>query len=301
MIAFCLLAIAVDSPQPPAVRAYAEVTPTRITLSETVRVTIIVKGPAPLRVEMPALPLTQESKDVWRVVRAEPPRLEKDTDGSECWSQAFVLDWWGTGDTGEINFEAITVRAGNEVKPRQMTCEKRVVSIDLGSWKKAGAAELAAARDAARVTSIEELPDPVQSANTQHEWLVAGGGVGIVVVLFVIVLVRRRRSKAPPLSPLEAARTEFAQMKDSEIARRVPAVLREYLAREFGTTAPRQTSAELLAEANLASWPAGLDGILAICDRANFGGEHLNLEEARSLLSLARAWVEATQPVSNMD
>jgi len=298
-----LLLLLLTASQPPPVTATAEAKPAAIQLSEKTVVTLTVTGPAPLRVELPSPPLTVDSLQVWRIAATEQPTLSKLEDGRETWSQRFTLDWWGSGDKGRIAFVPVKVTAGTDVNSRDVPVSALDVMIDLGRWKKSGPLELEEARSKAEVRSIEELPPRPTATPESFVWLFLLGVVVVVAAMVVVGIVRRARRKPPPLPPLEWALAEFDRMERDAasgevLADRVAAVLREFIARKFGVAAPKQTTAELLADANRAGWPPGLDGILERCDRAKFAGESPDADEGRELVVRAREWVELARRAS---
>ena len=290
MIALTLLLFA--PAQPPSVTTSADADRQTMRLSESVRVTLSVEGTAPLRVELPS-PLSAEAQAVWRVKSAERPTVAALEGNRERWSQTFLLDPWILGDPLPLTFAKARVKAGNGAEE------------ELG-WKSFDIRVLSAiaeprAETARPVTGIELLPAPPPTTPESFVWAFLLGAVLVVGIMVVVGIIRRSRRKPPPLPPLEWALAEFDRMErdaasGEALADRVAAVLREFIARKFGIAAPKQTTAELLADANRAGWPPGLDGILERCDRAKFAGESPTADEGHELVMRAREWVQVHQP-----
>jgi hypothetical protein len=281
----------------PAQPSSVEVDRRSMRLSESVRVTLTIQGDAPLRVDL-ASPLSADSQAMWRVKRAEKPTLTAVDPKQERWSQSFELDPWVVGDPVTLSFAKAKVIAGNGGEQ-----EVGWQSLDI----RVSTAIAETRSDSARpVTGIEQLPPLTPPQPESFAWIFLLGIVLVVSAMVVVGIVRRRRMKLPPPPPLEWALAEFDRMEreaasGEALADRVSAVLREFVARKFGIAAPKQTTAELLLDANRAGWPVGLDAILERCDRAKFAGDSLTTEDGRELLARSREWVEAaSMPVATV-
>jgi hypothetical protein len=282
-------------PQPPAVTATATSDQRTIWLSQKARVTLTVEGPAPLRVELPNPLLTAESAAAWRVLPPERPAVTPLPDGRERWSQAFRFDPYTTGDPVPLRFAPLKVRAGNA--PEQ--------EFDsLGVEVRVNTTITEVKPDSARpVTGIEPVEPRPQPPPEPVGWVIAVGA-GLVVALGVVVgLIRRARARPRPLPPREWALAELdrlgqEEVPGAELADRLAAVLRDYVARRFGIPAPKLTTTELVAEIGSAHWSAGaveeLGRLLERCDRAKFAGDAPDGDESRALLGRAREWLLAS-------
>src|SRR5205823_12908527 len=133
-----------------------------------------------------------------------------------------------------------------------------------------------------------------------------GGATTLLFAAAVLAALRRRwREKGRMLPPGAWAAAEFDRLgrervTGGELAERLAAVLREFVERRYGLPAPKLTTAELLAEADRAGWPAesvaALRGLLERCDRAKFAGEAPAEAEGAELLGRAREWVTSQSP-----
>jgi hypothetical protein len=78
-------------------------------------------------------------------------------------------------------------------------------------------------------------------------------------------------------------------------ADRLAAILREFIERRDGLSAPHLTTTELLAECAKADWSqertAPLRELLERCDRAKFAGDIPDAAEMETLRSRAVAWM----------
>lgn len=262
----------------------------RVLLSESIRVTLAFEGPAPLRVELPERLLSVETDRDWRIRSTGPAAVTPLPAGKERWSQVYRLDPFVPGESLLVAFAPVKVN-GREVTPAAF-------SVAVSS----AVAEVKA--EAARpVTGIEELPSPpIDDTVSAAPWLWAAGAL---LVLAVALLVWRLRRPPPPVPPHEWALAAFGRLdrdrlSGAALVERVAAVVREFIDRRFGIPAPKLTTAELLAAAQQADWPAGqtaaLQQLLEICDRAKFAGDVPDDEACRELRAAARDWVQAASP-----
>ena len=271
---------------------------TAVRLSEHLRVTFAVEGAAPLRVEMPADKdlLTGEAAAVWRVRADGPAATEPLPGGRERWTQAYRLDPYQPGDL-KLTFAPARVTPGGALRPAEPPWPAIEVKVQTA---------LAGARaDAARpVTPIEELPPGPPEQPERVGWYI-GGGTALLFAAAVVAALRRRWRERRAVPPGEWAAAELDRLgrdrpAGGRFAERLAAVLREYAERRFGIPAPRLTTAELLAEAGRAEWPAesvaALREVLERCDRAKFAGEAPTDAEGAELLSRAREWVKSQSP-----
>src|SRR6185369_1137407 len=97
--------------QQPAIRTEAKADHTESTLARSVRVTLAIEGPAPLRVELPKELLTADANTVWRI-RTEPPDRKPEVKpagaGRERWQQVYRLDPYVPGEL-RVSFNPVTV------------------------------------------------------------------------------------------------------------------------------------------------------------------------------------------------
>jgi hypothetical protein len=285
----------------------AAATPDRpsVTLSESVRVTLTITGPAPLRVEVPEKLLTPQSERTWEIQPEGPAKAERQG-AREQWSQAFRLKPWRAGEKVPLAFAPFKAAAGTDLNPRAVAWPELAMAVDAGSWKKATPDDLEAARNRASVSGIEDLPPPTAVPPDRIGWLLVVG-VTVVFAVAVLVALRRRRARPKPLPPHEWAAVQFDRLERDgtagrELADQLAAVLREFVERRFGLPATRLTTAELIVEYARAGWSvdstAELFSLLDRCDRAKFAGDEPDPPEGAELILRARAWVAVQSPAS---
>jgi hypothetical protein len=291
--ALLVCAVSASPVRAQSVTASATADRTTIRLSEHLRVTFAVEGPAPLGVELPKDLLSAESAATWRIRPAGPAKTEPLPDGRERWLQTYRLDPYPPCGDMKLTFAPARVAAGAAVRP----AEARWPEIDVKVQT-----DLTGARaDAARpVTPVEELPPGPPDEPERVGWYVAGTTTVVFAAAVLLALRRRWREKRRALPPggwaaAELDRLERDRAPGGRLAERLAAVLREYVERRYGLPAPKLTTTELLAGAERAGWPAesveALRGLLERCDRAKFAGEAPEETEGAELLSRAREWV----------
>lgn len=276
MIAVVLLALA----QPPAVRADATADRTACALSESVRVTLALEGPAPLRVELPKALLTADADSAWRVRADGEARVTALPNNRERWEQRLRLDPYVEGAPLVASFAPVKANGAPVTFPAiRVTVEKKVG---------ANTAVLP-------VTPPEDPPAPpdVPRANVLP-YLAAA----VALVCFALaVVVWKRARRVPPVPPLERALADLARAESFE---RISEVLRTFLERQHGVPASKLTTNELLAAPALLQWPAeraaALRELLDECDRAKFTGEVPDDASRADLARRAAEWLVAPEP-----
>jgi hypothetical protein len=283
--------------QPATITATAEPDRKTIQLSGHLQVKLAVEGPAPLRVELPTTLLDAESDLAWRLRPAAPPTLSALPGGRERWSQTFRLDPFARGKAVHVAFAPLKVQAGGE--PAR---EVPVTAFEVEVQSRFDNPEVKPDPSKATVTGIEELPPRPPPPPDPTGWVIVAGAAGVIAIVVVVGVVRRARRKPPPLPPVEWATAELDRLARTgppgvELAERLAAVLREFVARKFGLPAPKLTTGELVDEAGRAEWPADstatLGELLDRCDRAKFAGDAPDAAEGSELLDRAREWVTA--------
>lgn len=280
-LALALLAAPPAPAQPPEVRAGATADKARAALSESVRVVLVLEGPAPLRVELPKPLLTADADAAWRVRPDGPAGLTPLPNGRERWEQRFRLDPYVEGAPLVASFAP--VRANGQpvtVPPVRVTVEKRV----------------GAQSAVLPVTPPEDPPAPPGAPRAGPlPW--AAGAVALVCFALAAVVWRRARRR-PPVPPLEWALAELARVRPEDGApavERAGAVLRAFVERHFGVPATKLTTGELLAAAAEQGWPVeqadALRGLLDECDLAKFAGHLPDDDGRRGLVRRAVDWL----------
>ena len=284
----CLLLLwpAAVRAQPAEVVATATADRAAVTLSEAVRVTLVLEGPAPLRVALPERLLADDANELWRIRAAGAAEVTPLPGGRARWRQVYRLDPWTPpellGTSQQIAFNPVTVNG------RATTWPAVTVTVERAGGK--AAPPLPEARP---ITAIESLPPPDDPPPGAARGWVPATVVGVLACAALLaVLVSRRRAK--PVPPDEWARAELAAPgADGE---RVAAVLRAFVARRFGIPAAALTTAELLAAAAEQRWPVeeaeALRAVLDECDRAKFAGHAPDDDGRRRLVAAAVKWVD---------
>jgi hypothetical protein len=287
----CVLSATPVSAQ--TVTATAKADRESIRLSDTVRVTLTLEGPDPLRVDLPEPLLAKEAAAAWRVRPAGPPVVEALPGGRERWSRPYRFDPYLPGDPARIVFAPIMVTAGTANRSDEV--QGPVVEVKVQTTLTAAKPD-----DARPVTGIETLPPVMPGDSGSGVWLVIAVPAALFLAGLLVGLRKRWLAKRRPLPAPAWAAAEFDRLGGESgvaFADRLAAVLRGYVERRYGVPAPRLTTAELAAEAGRAGWPAdGLRELLDRCDRAKFAGEAPDAAEARELLARAREWVSSQSP-----
>jgi hypothetical protein len=258
-----------------------------VRLSASIRVTLTVEGPAPLRVEVPKQVLVPESERDWKVQAVGSPVVTPAGTARERWEHVYRLDPFAD-KTLRVEFAPLKVN-GREVKPDGFNVEVTTTAE--------------AKEETARpVTPIEELPPPPPSPPSFLVWWWVGS---VVLILVVAVVAWRVRRQPKPVPPRQWAATAFDRLERGTAAAAalvdgVAAVVRGFIDRRFGIPATKLTTAELLAAAEQAGWPVEqtdpLRLLLDDCDRAKFAGDVPDDDGCRNLLTRGREWVNLVSP-----
>jgi hypothetical protein len=288
-IALCLaLAPPTSSAQIADITATATASRKSIDLSESVRVIVVIEGPAPLRVELPKTLLAPETEQDWKIQPDGPAAITPAGPDRQRWTQAFRLDPYVFGNSMVILFSPMRVN-GREIPGPSCEVSVEDPKIDTKPGSSMG------------VTGIEELPPRAGHPGSSLRWW----WIPVVVALASFALIWRYRRRPRPLSPVEWVRQEFDRLERSGLAgaplvHGSAAVVRGFIERRFGFPAPRLTTQELLAAVEQASWPATetepLQQILEESDRVKFAGDVPDDEACRELLARSREWVHRVCP-----
>src|SRR5437764_3781887 len=156
----------------PPVTASLTLDRTAVPLSEPVRATVTVEGPAPLVVAAPPDVLAGASAEAWRVRPAGSASTEQLPGGRERWTQAYRLDPYVPGEAVPVAFAPFEVTAGGGPAERVEVAPQAVrVTTALKDPK---------AADARPVTGVEE-PPPAPAAG--------GWPAGLIVAVAAVVLL----------------------------------------------------------------------------------------------------------------
>ena len=279
-----LLCAGTASAQPPAIRADAVPDRKSATLSQPVRVTLTLEGPAPLLVKLPEQLLTADADSGWRIRTVGPVTKPQAGPGREAWQQVYRLDPYAEGAL-VVSFNPVTVNGQPVTWPPVAVTVTKTVGED------------AKARPVTPPEDVKPRPiDPPRSLMPM--WVAVAFGQWCLVVAILVWLRKRKAKLVPPgewalaaLAKLEASETTGA-----EAVEQIAAILRRFIERRFAIPATKLTTAELSATAREQEWPAEradpLGVILEACDRAKFAGD-VPEDGGRQLVRLAVDWVNA--------
>lgn len=284
--------------QPGRIVPAISVQPDKIDYSGTTRVTLAVEGPAPLRIDVPAVPekfLAPHSSAIWQIIPLGPPKTQSLEGGRERWEQSFRLSPFAHGERVSLAFAPLRVN-GQDVPFEAQTI--RVIKT----------IEASKPEDAVPVTGIESLPSLPPGPSDESGWPFVAVLAGAFAIAVAIAIVRRARAVPPPIPPAEWAERELDRLdRDSALDRidartaseRFAAILREFVERRFGLPASRLTTAELRRACAAAEWRAEIaDWLLEAldrCDRAKFAGLLPDSSELATQIGAARQWCHACQ------
>jgi uncharacterized protein DUF4381 len=259
-----------------------------IELSESLAVTLVIEGPAPLRVELPKQLLVPEAERDWKIQTVGQPILSRVDANRERWVQVFRLDPFDYGQSMAVVFAPVRVN-GREVAGAgfQITVEDpRIEPKATGSM---------------RVTGLEQLPPQASSGGTHLWWWLA-----LLIPLIAASIAAWRLRKSPkPLPPREWALVAFTALErdfpdGQTLVTAIAAVLRSLIERQFGIPAPKLTTEELLTRIDQSAWPVEhtdpLRRLLEECDRAKFAADVPDHDGCQLLLTQSREWVDLVCP-----
>lgn len=272
-----------------------------IKLTGSVRLTLALEGPAPMRgsVALPAQLLTADAEPLWRLRPAGEAEVTPLPGGRERWARPYRLDPFVPiellGKKLRVTFSPVTVHK------QQLTWE----AVEVTVTRAAGSDAPPTAPHA--VTPIEDLPPappPPGPGHSSAPLVASAAALAVGAAVTLIVLVRRGR-RAPRGRPDERARRALAQLAGAApeaVAEGVAAVLRAFAEQRFALPATRLTTGELLAAAREQGWPVekadALRALLDECDRAKFAGHAPDDDGGRRLVRGAVDWVDdVSRPV----
>jgi hypothetical protein len=152
--------------------------------------------------------------------------------------------------------------------------------------------------------SIEELPAPPP----RRWWIQAVASLLAVAALVGFLWARRRRRSPMSRSPLDDALHELGKLERMRLPERgkieefhtlLANVVRRFLEKEHGLSAPRRTTSEFVQELDAAARLSAdqkrfLGDFLQRCDLAKFACRQVPADEATALLDETRAFLQAS-------
>ncbi|MCZ2343388.1 MAG: hypothetical protein LC104_16585 [Bacteroidales bacterium] len=253
--------------------ATARVDHDTIRLSDVVRVTLIVEGSAPLRVEMAETVPDVPSAEVWHVRPVGPAQMETLSDGRQRWSRSFRADPFTTGSPLRLGFTTAWVMSGTDPVRHRLTWPEVAVHVS---------SSLQPDTEPRPITGIEKWPPtPVPTGTSPRMLPVIVIGSMFLLGLGLVLVWRWRRKRSPThsaqaeaLAALNAWHT--ADRTPLECANRLRQTLRRFLERSAGIPIGTRTNEELM---RAFPFPHGSEDavetllqILSQCDHVRFGG-----------------------------
>ena len=253
---------------------------TAIPLSKSLTLQATLQGPAPLRVEVPASLLSEESAPLWEIAPLGAAKLVDLPNGQQLWSQDYKVSPFAAGPAVPLSLREFSVTGGNDVSAKAAAFPALTIRVDT----KITAIKVEEARPA---TGIELLPPEPPSGGVPPGLIGFGIAVGLLLVVGLFLALRRRKP-TPELPPGERALRDLdAPSPDAELPDRIAAILRTFVAGEFAIPAETLTTAEL----SKAHPDEELRAILEACDRARFAGIDGDALAGVELAGRARGWV----------
>ena len=249
-------------------------------LSDSVRATLAVEGPAPLRVTVPPQVLADESAAAWRARVVGRPTVTDLGGGRQRWTLTLRLDPYLRGDSLAVAFVPFEAVAGADPTPRAIGWPRKTIKV----WSAATVTD-----DVRPVTGIEPTPPaPAAAANWTGPVLAL---TAVAVAGVAIAIVRNRHRRRVPPTPLELVGRRLNAATD---AAAVADAVRRYVETAFAVPATRLTTTELRTQLNGIPDEAGtaLVSLLERCDGAKFAKDDTDradlVERARSFIDLSR-------------
>jgi hypothetical protein len=265
----------------------ADVTPTLtadrtdLRLSESLRLTLAVEAPGPMRVEFPQELLDDASAANWRLRPAGPAIVTDLPGGRQRWSQTYRADPYLAGEAVPLGLAPVNVFAAGNTHPSQV--ELKPLTIRVTTAVKGDLAEIRPP------TGIEELPAPPSTTGSWERAVAIALGLVTALAIGIVAWRVARRRRPSPLTPEQWAVRELDALEQTPpegavFAERLSHVVRMFLERRSGVPATRLTTPELLTaiKSNDAAGVLPADptrSVLEWCDRVKFAGYLATHEE----------------------
>lgn len=272
-----------------------------ITLAERLALTIEVTAQAGVDVEMP--PFGDQLGEFG--IRDFRDEVAVPVEGGRRWRQVYDLDIFVSG---EYTIPGMTARFVDRRKGDENVVEGEIstepFAVTVTSLME-GTFDPTQFRDVKGPVRL-----PVSRAAMWMWWL--GGGLGglTIVVLLVAWLIRRARRPAPEIiiPPHEWAFDELQRLIDDQLVEqglvhefysRLSMIVRRYIEKRFGLTAPELTTEEFLVEVQRDTrlpfdHRGSLGGFLQACDMVKFARYEPQTAEIERAFNLARGFVTET-------
>jgi hypothetical protein len=262
--------------------ASVEPTEATIRLSDTIILTLVVDGPAPLRVDLPRRLLDDSSARVWQLHAQGAGTIIDLASGRQRWSRTYVATPFIPGKRLPLVFAPVAVTAATAVKAQEIPVPPVYVTVTTQITR----------LDPEEIRPITP-PLPSPESTTNPDWRLLG--LIVVVTLVATMFLLRQLYRRNKFQRVDS-RQRFLEELDSLSRQQIPASIaasklfhyfHRYLESRLNIPATRRTSVELAkAEEILGLHPALRDLILECLhreDQLRFSGEFILPEEVESL------------------
>jgi hypothetical protein len=265
-----------------------EVSRDSVELSGRVEVLLVVRGGAPLRVELGTPLLEDESEQVWQAVRVGRASIEKLPDGLEQWKQRITLEPFIVGDSLTVILKPGKVWSGAEAEPREYRWEP--INLKVASSVKPDLSLLRPPSD------WDDGPQPVRSGSVRRWWLALPFGILVIILLARRRLLKRTKQPATPDEEFRQVLQELLSATLAKTVEQLPRALRRWIAAVSQVEIKGLATEELLALLqDREAWQQSiqdLKDVLDTCDRVKFTGALLPEEQRIELLKICERVVQ---------
>lgn len=265
-----------------------EVSRDSVELSGRVEVLLVVRGGAPLRVELGTPLLEDESEQVWQAVRVGSASIEKLPDGRAQWKQRITLEPFLVGDSLSVVLKPAKVWSGAEAEPREYRWEP--INLKVRSSVKPDLSLLRPPMD------WDDGPQPESSGSVKLWWLALPFGISVMCLL-----VWRRFSKRAkkPVTADEEFQQVLQELRSATLAKTVeqlPRALRRWIAVVSQVEIEGLATEELLAMLQVHdAWQQDIQNLKSVfdtCDKVKFTGALLPEEQRIELVQICERVVQ---------
>ena len=238
-----------------------------------------------------------------------------DQDGRRIWNQSIILD---TFEAGTHELPAMTVHfedARGDIVIEGSVATVPVPITVVSALTAAPTTDADISQTAAEAPSLRDIRGPIDIPLAA--WLL-WISLGAVAILSLIALVlwawmrTRRHMTAPPIPPHVLARRQLDELEAESLLEhrsfqpfyfRLADILRHYIEGQFGLLAPRKTTPEFLTDLRTCAifehdQQQLLSNFMRCADMVKFALHQPPIQEGHDAMSMARAFVDDTEPVS---
>ena len=274
-----------------------------IRLSESVRVTLTVDGPAPLRVDVPNPLLDEPSTAAWRVRPVGSPIVMTAPSGRETWELVLRADPYQPGEPMRLGF--LPLRAASRTEPLR---EFPIPAIDVRVTTAIGDPTTAEIRPP---TGVENLANKPLTYSFSSVILAVVGFAVVAVIVGILRTIRRRPTPertpaAVAATALEATTTAWVagRLSAVEVADRCGNLVRRYVQSRYGLPTIHLTTPELLITTkNAELWKSedqtSISNLLTHCDAMRFGQLPSDANDVTALLDSVNDFLTRLQPADS--